>query len=69
MAGNQARATSVDLGLGPEPPVLYPRGPLPPITDYYHEQGYPAGGELSVEALAAQLMQVYSASRGLPVPP
>lgn len=40
VAGEQARATSVDLGLGPEPPVPYPRGPLPPITDYYHQQGY-----------------------------
>lgn len=40
VAGKQARATSVDLGLGPEPPVLFPRGPLPPITDYYHQQGY-----------------------------
>lgn len=40
VAGKQARATSVDLGLGPEPPVLHPRGPLPPITDYYHQQGY-----------------------------
>lgn len=39
-AGNQARTTSVDLGLGPEPPVLFLRGPWPPITDYYHQLGY-----------------------------
>lgn len=39
----QARV-SVDLGLGPEPPVLFLRDPWPPIADYYHQQGYLEGG-------------------------
>ena len=51
--GNKARATSVDLGLGPEPPVFFLRGPWPPITDYYHQQGYPK----VVNQVRSQLLQ------------
>lgn len=39
----QARDTSVDLGLGPEPPVLFLRAPWPQVTDYHHHHDYLKG--------------------------